>query len=334
MGQSEPPLTAGTRMPNWRAPGAVVLGFARKYGAVVALLLMIATFAILRPSQFLNYDNVISILLQVSVLGIMAVGLTATLIMVEFDLSIGWVASLAGMLVTGWMAHNGLPVALAIVLALAVGLGIGILNGVIVTGLGVNAFICTLAMGSVVSGVLGWYSISPIILGVPEGFSRIGQSVIFHVPSPVLIMAVVAIALYVLMERTVPGRKMYSVGGNREAARLAGVPINRYRIMAFAISGFCAALAGVLLASELGSGQPQGAIGFLLDAFAATFLGAATWREGEFHIGGTIVGVLIMGVIFNGLALLNAPAWTTDVLRGAILIAAVGASGILRRRTT
>lgn len=332
----QPDAAVGTRAPRrgfgWRSPGQIALGFARKYGAVVALILLIIGFTIARPNQFLSYDNVIAILQQVSVLGIMALGLTATLIMLDFDLSIGWVASLAGMLVTGWMSTKGMPVPLAIVLSLGIGVAIGLANGLIVTHLGVNAFIGTLAMGSILSGIITWYSISPFIANIPQNFVDIGQSKVASVPLPVLILAVFVIALWVLFEKTVPGRRMYAIGGNREAARISGVSINRYRIMAFVISSFCAAAAGVLLAAELASGQPGAATGFLLDAFAASFLGAATWREGEFHMAGTVIGVLIMGVIFNGLSLVDAPSWSKDVLRGAILIVAVGASGILRRQ--
>jgi ribose transport system permease protein len=321
----------GSAAPRGWSPGGAALRFTSRFGAVVALLLLIVLFTVLRPEQFLSSANIVSILGQVAVVGIMALGLTATLIMLEFDLSIGWVGSLAGMLVCGWMANNGMPVPLAILLALAVGAGIGLANGLVVTGLGVNAFIGTLAMGSVVSGAISWYSISPISAGIPVGFSNIGQGKVLGIPGPVFIMVAVAIVLYVLFEKMVPGRKMYAIGGNSEAARLSGVPIDRYRILAFMISGVCAAAAGIVLASSLASGQPLGATGFLLDAFAAVFLGAATWRDGEFHIGGTLVGVLIIGVIFNGLSLLDAPAWSKDVMRGSILILAVGASGILRR---
>jgi ribose transport system permease protein len=315
-----------------RGSGMAVLGWARKVGAVLALLLLIVIFTILKPDQFLSSNNVISILQQVSVVGILALGLTVALIVTEFDLSIGFVGSLAGMLVCGWMSKAGMAVPLAIILALGVGAFIGLLNGLIVTQLRVNAFIGTLAMGSVVAGAIGWYSVSPIITGIPKGFTSIGQGKVWGIPGPVLIMVFVAIVLFILCEKTVPGRRMYAIGGNAQAARLSGVPVDRYRILAFIISGLCAAAAGVVLASSLGSGQPAATTGFLLDAFAAAFLGAATWRDGEFHIGGTIVGVLIIGVIFNGLSLLNAPSWLNEVMRGGILILGVGASGILRRQ--
>jgi len=302
-----------------------------RFGSVIVLVLLIIYFAIATRGNMLQLGNVTSILNQIAVLGVLSLGLTVCLIIGQFDLSIGWNASLSGMVATGLMSASSVPTPLAIVAALGVGVTVGIVNGLVVTYLKVNALLATLAMGSVLSGIISWYSVSPF-LNLPADFTALGQTVILHIPSPAIVMAILAVLLWIFLQQTPAGRWMYAIGGNEEAARVAGVRIRPIQILGFVVCGVCASVSGILLAAQLGSGQPTGAVGLLLSAFAAAFLGSATWREGEFHIAGTIIGVLVLGVVFSGLALTNAPYFLKDIATGVILVLAVGSSSLMRTR--
>jgi ribose transport system permease protein len=212
---------------------------------------------------------------------------------------------------------------------------IGCFNGIVVAYGGVSAFIATLAVGSILTGVvLGISKSATILSGIPDGFLVMGQGKVGPVPSPVVFLVIVAILLYVFLEQTQTGRHMYAIGGNAETARLSGIPVKRYALMALGISAMCAALGGMIVAANLGVGRPQG-VGdtYLLDSFAAAFIGASTLRPGRFHIIGTVIGVLLIGVINNGLSIMGVETFWQYAVRGMILLLAVfGASFLVARR--
>lgn len=317
------------RKPAWRRTALIWLS---RYGAIFGLLLMVVFFSINAPGIFLSRANFLNILSQASLTAIIASGLTCTLVVGEFDLSIGYVASFVGLIVTGLMANEGLPIWLSIVGALALGAAIGVVNGLLVTKVRINAVISTLGVGTMLTGLGFTYSAFPIATGIPRAFTDISLGrLVFGMPNPVIIMVVVLFALWVILNKTDIGQKMQAVGSNMEAARLSGIRVDRIKIFAFAIAGLCAALTGTLLSSLLGSGTLAAADGYLLDAFAAVFLGSATLREGEFHIVGTLVGVLILAVGFNGLSIFGAPTHFQPIFKGGILILAVGMSALARR---
>jgi ribose transport system permease protein len=308
------------------------LGLVGQYGTLAGLVAMIVGFSLAAPRAFPTVSNFINILNQVSLTAIIAGGLTLPLAVGEFDLSIGYGASLAGVLATGFMVNQRLPVLLAIAVALLVGVAVGLVNGLIVTKAGVNALITTLGTGTILVGINYGYSAgTPIAQGLPPSFLNIALGSIVTIPSDVLIMAVVLVVLWILLNQTDLGQRIQAVGGNKEAARLSGIRVDRVRTVAFVVSGVCAALTGILLASLLGSGETSAGDSYLLDAFAAVFLGSATLRDGEFHILGTLVGVLIIGVGFNGLGIFGAPTFYQYVFKGAMLIVAVALSTIARR---
>jgi ribose transport system permease protein len=259
--------------------------FAR-YATIIGLALMIVIFSILSPDAFPTLNNFINVLNQASLATIIAGGLTLAVIVGELDLSIGYAASLHGILVTGLIVHNKLPIAVAIVIVLALGALVGVINGLIVTKLRVNSVIATLGVGTIIVGLAFAYSSGvPIVAGVPEGFLQLSLGRwLFGIPNPIIIMAVVVVGLWVLVERTAIGQEIQAVGGNPIAARLAGISVDRIKILGFVISAVCAALTGALLASRLGSGTTNAADSYLLTAFAAVFLGSATLRDGEFHV--------------------------------------------------
>jgi ribose transport system permease protein len=324
---------AGGRVParvggGWKRP---VLTFVSRYGTIMGLVLMAFFFTVNAPDKFFTAANFLNILSQASLTAIIAAGLTYTLVVGEFDLSIGNVASFVGLIVCGLMAKQHLPIAVAIALALLVGLGIGALNGVLVTKVRINAVIATIGVGTTLSGIGFAYSSFPIAAGVPRDFVMIAVGRTFGVPNPVFIMFAVLAVLWVVLNKTDIGQKMQAVGSNIEAARLSGIRVDRIKMFAFATAGFCSALTGTLLSSLLGSGTLAAADGYLLDAFAAVFLGSATVREGEFHIVGTLVGVLILAVGFNGLSIFGAPTYFQPIFKGGILVLAVGMSALARR---
>lgn len=306
--------------------------FIGKYGALIVLGLLLVLFTFISPQYFMTWGNIVQILNQSALAAIISCGLTMVLASNQFDLSVGNTASLAGVAVSLLMI-NGAPIPLAILGALVLGVIIGTLNSVLVTRLGVNALVATLGVGSVAIGFNYFISggaAQPFGSVVPE-FSQISVGTWFGVPRNVYYMVVVVSVLWVVLNRTDLGRNIQAVGGNAEAARLAGVGVRGVTSAAFVICSVCAAITGILLASVIGSGQPTGGDGFTLSAFAAAFLGTAVLREGQFHIIGTLVGVVTVSVGFNGLALAGVPSYVQFLFQGLVLIAAVSFSTVARQ---
>lgn len=307
-----------------------VLGILSKYGTLIAMGIMIVVFTISSPA-FLAPLNLLSILSQSALTAIVACGVTLVLVAGEFDLSIGYVASLAGVLSTGLMTRQGVPMLLAILIAVLIGGLIGVINGLLVAKAGVNAVVATLGVGTVVVGMsFGYSSGSPSVV-LPTEFTGIALGRLFGVPNLIWLMIIIVAILWVVLNRTPLGLRIQATGANRHAAELAGVRVDRAKIAAFAIAGLCAAIAGTLLASQLGSGQVTAGDGYLLDALAAVFLGSATLRDGKFHVLGTLIGVLIVNIGFNGLGLIGTPTFFQFVFKGGILVFAVALSTIARR---
>src|ERR1700733_13333525 len=318
---------SGTSIAPRRLSPGVRIGLAifARYATIIGLALMIVIFSILSPDAFPTLNNFVNVLNQASLATIIAGGLTLAVVVGELDLSIGYAASLHGVLVTGLIVQDKLPITLAIVIVLA-------LDGLIVTKLRVNSVIATLGVGTIIVGLAFAYSSGvPIVAGVPEGFLQLSLGRwLFGIPNPIIIMAVVVGGLWVLVERTAIGQEVQAVGGNPIAARLAGISVDRIKILGFVISAVCAALTGALLAARLGSGTTNAADSYLLTAFAAVFLGSATLRDGEFHVLGTFIGTLIIVFGFNGLNIFGAPTFSQYVFQGTILVVAVALSSLGR----
>ncbi len=309
--------------------------FAR-YGTIVSLLALLVVFSLARPDVFPTVDNVLNIMNQISILGTMAFGLTVCLVMGLFDLSIAAMATLGGyvatLLLVKYPDSTGVPVAVFISIAIAA--AIGIVNGLIVSYLGISAFIATLATGSIITGaMLGISDSKTIITGIPDEFMAIGQGAILGVSNPILIMLAVGLALWLLLEHTQLGRHLYAIGGSAEASRLSGIAVKRYAPFALAICAACAGLGGLMAAAVLGAGRPQG-VGdtYLLNAFAAVFIGASSLRPGKFHILGTLIGVLLIGVINNGLSVMGVPTYWQYIVQGVLLVIALFSAGVLSMR--
>jgi ribose transport system permease protein len=212
----------------------------------------------------------------------------------------------------------------AIFLILLIGAVIGLANGLLVSKVKINAFIATLGVGSVVTGLARGANEGALVNILPSSFLNLVTGDIGPIPRIVLISLVIAGLLWYLLERTVLGRQMYAIGENPEAAMLAGVRVDLLRIVGFVLVGILAALAGLMLTARAGSSSPDAAIGLLLPAYAAAFLGASTLKPGEFHIAGTVIGVLLASVTVTGLTMLNVAFWVSYIVQGGILLLAVG----------
>jgi ribose transport system permease protein len=309
---------------GWRIVG--------RYGAIFVLLAMIVVLSIMEPDAFATKDNLINVLNQSALTAIIAIGLTFPLVAGEFDLSVGYQASFAGVLVAGLMERSGMPIPAAIVVVVLIGVLIGLTNGLIVTRVGVNALVTTLGVGTIVVGLNYAYTSGlPQTLENPRSFINLTFKKLLGVPYPVYVALVMAAILWFLLNRTATGQAMQAVGGNAEAARLSGIRVNRIRVITFVIASVCAAIGGVLLASRTGSGAVDGGDGYLLSAFAATFFGSAVLRDGQFHIVGTLIGVFTVSVGFNAMAILGLDTYYQFLFQGTLLILAVGVGTIARR---
>jgi ribose transport system permease protein len=306
------------------------------YGTIVSLIALLVVFSLARPDVFPTVDNVLNIMNQISILGTMAFGLTVCLVMGLFDLSIAAMATLGGYVATLLLVKypDSIAVPVAVFVSLAVAAAIGVINGLIVSYLGISAFIATLATGSIITGaVLGISDSKTIITGIPDEFMAIGQDAILGVSNPILIMLAVGFALWLLLEHTQLGRHLYAIGGSAEASRLSGIAVKRYAPFALAVCAACAGLGGLMAAAVLGAGRPQG-VGdtYLLNAFAAVFIGASSLRPGKFHILGTLIGVLLIGVINNGLSVMGVPTYWQYIVQGVLLVIALFSAGVLTMR--
>jgi ribose transport system permease protein len=311
--------------------GLAVLAFLARYGSIIVLVGMCVVFSFASP-YFLSRDNLMIVLDQVAIVAVLAGGLTVVLAAGQFDLSIGYVASYAGIVAAGSMALHDLSVVVSVAAGVMIGALVGLVNGLIVSKLKVNALVTTLGIGTIVIGLnFVYHSGTPITDGIPESFVNMTLSTSFlGLSNLVLISALIMGALWVFLNYTAKGQELQALGGNEEAASIAGIRVDRIRTLAFVIAGTCAGAGGVLLASSIAGGQSTAADGYLLDAYAAAFLGSAVLRHGEFHILGTVVGVLTVGIGFNGLALFDAPSEYQYIFKGGLLIVAVGLSTAAR----
>jgi ribose transport system permease protein len=303
-----------------------------RYGLALILVALLIGFSLAKPSSFATWDNYRSILNNQAVVVLLALGAMMPLVVGEFDLSVAGVLGVAQALVTGLCALQGLPVVLAVALSVLAGAALGLINGLVVVKLHINAFVATLASSTIMGGLVIWYTGgSPIYQGVPHSLTSIARGSVLGIPLPVVYMAAIAAALWFVLGRLPVGRRLYAVGGNRRAAQLSGIRSDRLVIATFVASGVLAALAGVVLGSELGSTVPGGEGTYLLPAFAGAFLGATAIEPGRFNPVGTVLGAYVMSVAVSGLQQLGAAAWVQPVFNGAVLILAVGVSGYATR---
>lgn len=312
----ETPVAGASRSIDWE-------DLLSRYGTVVALVIIFIVFALMEQ-RFISSRNLINILRQVSTLAVVAGGLTICIAAGEFDLATGAVASLSGILVAGLIVRQEQSVVVAVLVALAVGAAFGLLFSLLVTRFRVPSLIATIGGSSIALGVNFAYAEGDSIYGrLPESFEFIGQGFVGPIPFTVVLAAIVVALLYLFLNFTKAGRYVIATGANPKAAKLSGIKTGRYRTIGLVTSGVCAALAGIMLTSYLGAAQPQGAAQYTLDSLAAVFLGMTTIRRGQANILGTIIGVLTLGILNNGLNMVGAPFYLQEIVRGGVLVFAV-----------
>lgn len=333
---SDPVLTTGPiAAPSAPPPpGAVPTARRRQIpevAALVVVLLALGIFFSIASPYFLNYDNFVNIVTAAAVTGIIAAPATMLLIAGQFDLSVGSAAAFCGAVLASLALHNAM--AFAVPVAVLAGIGIGILNGFLVTVIGINALITTLGTLAVFRGLTQVLTDGQT-LGV-EHFGGLGTArPLFDIPLPVYIFAGVALAFWFLSRYTVFGRSMYAIGANPAAARLNGIRSKRIIFVGFVLSGVCVAVGGLILASQLGAASPQAANGLELSVVTAVILGGASLAGGRGAISGTMLGLLIIGTLNNGLVLLNVSSFWQTVAQGSLLIFAVAFDQLRIRLTS
>lgn len=293
-----------------------------EYAMLIALVILSVAFA-LASDVFLSPGNIINILRQISIMGILSVGTTMVMITGGIDLSVGSVVGVSSVVVAV-LISSGISPILAIIAALIIGALIGLLNGFLITDIGMFPMIATLATMTIFRGVAYLITGGLPVHGFPDSFLFLGQGYLFGIPFPVIIMALIFILGYIILNHTVFGRRIYGIGGNIEASRLSGIPVKRTLYNVYILQGILAAGAGVILLSRINSGQPTSGAGYELDVITATVLGGTSVSGGVGNIRGVIIGVLFMGILTNGMVLLNVQDYWQQVIRGGVLILAVG----------
>ena len=310
---------------NWREV------FAR-FGLVMALLALIVILSLL-SDRFLTPSNVVNVLRQISINAIIACGMTVVIIGRGIDLSVGSLLALTGVVGAG-LAVGGLPAGLAVLVAMALGTALGTFNGLFVAYAGIAPFIVTLAGLTIFRGAALAYTDGRPITGLPSLFMTLGYGSFLGLPVPIWIMLAFLLVTHVILRFTALGRAIYAIGGNEEAARLSGFPVRRVQAFTFAYSGLAAALAAMVLTGRLNSAQPSAGVMFELDAIAAVVVGGTSLFGGRGGVFGTLVGALIIGVINNGMNLLNVPSFYQQIVKGGVILAALLIERLVATRRT
>ncbi|MFV8797735.1 ABC transporter permease [Yersinia sp. LJYL362] len=313
--------------------------FLYKWGMLLTVVALIALFG-LASDNFLDPNNIINILRSIAIVTVIAIGVSISLSIGGFDLSVGSTASLANAIVVSLFVWYGFGTTGAIILTLLVCTLVGLFNAFLIVVLKIPDMLATLASLFVIQGVAMTYSYGGSITQnmllpsgdmaegvIPEMFSALGQ-----VPVIVLIMLAVTIIVQLYLSLTKHGRRMYAIGGNPEAARLAGIRTVRYRVLAYVLSSLLAALGGILLASRIGSSQVNAGGGYLMDAVAAAYIGFSLAGSGKPNAVGTLIGAVILGVLQNGLVMLSVPYYAMDIIKGLVLAMALALTYIHQKR--
>lgn len=303
-----------------------------RFGLLLALVVMVIVLASI-SDRFLTTSNIINVLRQISVNAIIAFGMTVVIIGAGIDLSVGSLLALVGVIAALLATSVGLPMWLVLILAVLIGLALGALNGAIVGYAGVAPFIVTLAGLTIFRGATLVATDGRPVSGLPPLFSTIGYGTFLGVPLPIWIMLGVLLLTYVLLRHTALGRAIYAVGGNPEAARLSGIPVRNVLTFTYAFSGFTVAVAAIVLTGRLNSAQPTAGVAFELDAIAAVVVGGTSLFGGRGGVWGTLVGALIIGVINNGMNLMNVSSFYQQIVKGGVILAALLIDRVLSRRS-
>lgn len=295
----------------------------QSYGTILALILIIILFSIISPTSFFTLTNFINITRQISLLVMISLGATMVMSINEFDLSVGSMASLGGIM-AALLAVAGLPMIVCFLIPILISFVIGWVNGWIVAKFKVLSFITTLGMSTVLSGVI--YKLSggaTIFENIPKSFSFLGTTKLGRIPFLSILMVIAVTIFWYLMRHTSLGRKLYAIGGNEETSKISGINVKKYKNIAFAICAMMACITGMLIASRVGSANTTAGEGYFLQSYAAVFIGCTASKKGIPNIIGTLIGAAILGILANGLTMLQIPTYMQDIITGGIIIFAV-----------
>jgi len=288
--------------------------------------------AILSP-RFLTANNLLTVALQISILAIAAIGQTFTILTAGIDLSVGSIGALAGVIAAGLAVRNGIPALPAMAAGLVIGAMLGAVSGLLIVRGNIPPFVATLAMLAIGRGLTLVYTGGYPIAGLPADFTHWGTGSLGPIPVPVIVLLAVFAVSHFVLRYTRFGLHVYAIGGGEETARLAGVSTDRIKLAVYMLSGFTAALGGILLTARLWSAQPNAQVGFELDAIAAPVLGGTSLFGGIGSVTGTLIGALIMGTLGNGLNLLEVPSYYQQVVKGIVFILAVALDLVTKRKS-
>ncbi len=302
----------------------------RKGGVLIAFTVLSGVFAVLSP-RFLTIDNWLNVLLQTSTIGIVAIGMTFVIVTAGIDLSVGSTVALSGMVAAVAM-RAGAPGLVGILVALGIGGLVGLFNGFSITKLGVTPFIATLATLAMGRGLTLAVSNGQTIFSFPDSYNYLGEGEIAGIPVPVIVLLLAFFVAHFVLSRTIFGHGVYAVGGNREAARLAGIHTNRTELLVYVIGGVLCGLSGIILMGRLDAALPTSATGLELNAIAAVVIGGASLFGGKGTMFGTLLGALTIGVLANGLNLLNVSPFWTQFIQGAVIFVAVLSDSLSQRK--
>lgn len=314
---------SGTSTLNWL--GQILA----RYGIVLAFLALCLVLSFLSP-YFLGTKNLLNVLLQTSINLVIAIGMTFVITSGGIDLSVGSIVAVAGMVMADIVSRD-LGLGLAVFLALLVGTLCGWLNGMLITRLRLPPFIVTLGTMSMLRGVALIYNDGKPLYGLPQKELKVISGDLASIPIPVIIALIAAILAHFVLRNTVIGEYTTAIGGNEETARLSGIDVRRYKVIIYSISGLMCGLAGVILTARLSAAEPIAGVMYELDAIAATVMGGTSLTGGEGTVFGTIIGALLMGVLRNGLNLLNIQSYYQQLVIGGVIVLAVAVDKLRKR---
>ena len=305
----------------------------KKSAIWVVLFLLVTTFTIANP-RFLSMNNLFTVARQVSMYGIASIGMTFVILIAGIDLSTGSIITLVNVVCAYLMVNMGFGMVEAVLFSIAMATVIGVINGFLISTIGIPAIIATFATQTIFAGIAYLLSGGTPIYGFDERFKFIGQGYIGPVPVPVIIMVLCFTVGAIILNKTFFGRYFYAVGGNEEAAELSGIRVSRIKYLIYALSGLFAGLAGVVMLSRTNSAQPTAGLGYEFDVITCVVLGGVSVVGGVGKMSGVIAGVLIIGVLTNGMVLLNVSNYTQMVVKGLVLILAVGFDTLQNKKVT
>jgi ribose/xylose/arabinose/galactoside ABC-type transport system permease subunit len=302
-------------------PSLSIREFLQRYGLLLSFVLLFLALTLL-SDRFATPENILNVLRQSTINGIMAVGMTFVILTAGIDLSVGALLALSTVVAADLM-QKAIPVPVAVAAGLAIGAGAGLVSGLVITRTRVPPFVATLGMMTIARGLALSYTEGRPITGLPESFRFIGTGSVGFVPVPIIIAALTFLIGWIVLNRTPVGEYIYALGNNPVAARYAGVATRRYTTLVYVIAGFLAALAGMILVARLNSAQPTAGLAYEFDAIAAVVVGGTSFSGGVGGLGGTLLGVLVIAFLNNGLNLLNVSSFWQPVVTGVVIALAL-----------